>query len=143
MVVLEYAVETIVGTLVMTLFSYLVSASFRKLFTEPVLINYVFRLSDSEISPKLTSALGWVLHFIAGLLFVIPYHWLWNRGIFDPDWSLWLGAISGIIGIIAWMIIFSLPRKEPRVAFTQYYVQLFFAHIFFAVTVCFVHKLFV
>jgi len=139
----EIIAETIVATALMSLFSHLVSESFGKLFTEPVLINYVMRLSKLELRPKMGSALGWLLHYAAGILFVIPYHWIWRKWLSD-DWvsGLILGAVSGVVGILGWMIIFSLPRREPRVAFTEYYIQLFFAHIVFAFSALAVHKLF-
>jgi len=141
MIFVEYAVETILGTLVMTLFSYVMSESFRKLFTEPILINYVIRLSRAEITPRMTSALGWILHFFAGLLFVLPYHWFAENWLATFVGWLILGAISGIVGIVAWMFIFRLAESRPRVAFKEYYGQLFFAHIFFAVAVGFTHRL--
>ena len=136
----EIIAETVVATTLMSLFSYLISKSFRKLFTEPVLINYVIALFRIDIKPKMTSALGWILHYFVGLLFVLLYHWLWRNGIMDEDWSLWLGCASGIVGVLGWMIIFRLPRKEPRVAFVEYYVQLFFAHVIFAISASFVHQ---
>ena len=139
----EIIAETIAATTLMSLFSHLVSKSFGKLFTEPVLINYVIRISKLELQPKLGSALGWLLHYIAGLVFVIAYHWIWEKWLSD-DWTsgLILGALSGIVGILVWMIAFSLPRREPRVAFTEYYIQLFFAHVVFALTAVGVHKIF-
>lgn len=144
MTLIEYIAETIAGTTVMTAFSYLVSASFGKLFAEPILINYVMRLSRIGVRPKMTGIAGWLLHYLIGLLFVWPYHRIWHAGILPENWvsAFILGAASGIIGILGWMLIFRLPRKEPRVAFTEYYLQLFFAHIFFAAAAFAVHLLF-
>lgn len=143
-IVIEYLLETIAGTTVMTAFSHLVSASFNKLFTEPVLLNYVLRISDIRIKPAYSGFIGWLLHYLAGLLFVAGFHWAWHLDIVAEDWvsGLTLGAASGIIGILTWMVIFRLPRKTPRVAFSEYYLQLFFAHVFFAFPVVAVHKLF-
>jgi hypothetical protein len=140
---LELLVETITGTTLMTIFSYLAGESFRRLFSEPAMLNYVIRISSVELNPKLNSILGWLLHYLVGLLFVVPYHWIWNSGLLSDNWlsGIILGGISGIIGILGWMIIFSLPREKPKVAFAEYYIQLFFAHIVFALTVVATHKL--
>jgi hypothetical protein len=139
---LEYIAEAFVGIAAMTMFSYLMSGTFRKLFTEPVLINYVIRISNLEFEPKYTSAVGWILHYLVGLLFVVVYHWLWANKVIDDSWQsgLLLGAASGIVGILGWMVIFTLPLKSPRVAFASYYVQLFFAHLFFAMPVIGLHR---
>jgi hypothetical protein len=141
---LEYLAETVAGITVMTAFSYVISVSFRKLFAEPVLLNYVICLLHITIKPKMESALGWVLHYVIGAVFVVIYHVIWNLRLLNDDWltGIMLGAGSGVIGILGWMIIFSLPPKKPRVAFSQYYIQLFFAHIFFALPIVAVHHLF-
>ena len=144
MEILRIIIATLVGTSLMTAFSYLVSEAYRKTFKEPVLLNYVIRLSGITLNDRNKSIVGWIIHYILGLLFVIAYHFIWVYGILDMSWTsaLILGAVSGIIGIIGWVIIFSLPSKEPRVAFTSYYIQLFFAHIVFAAGVVLVYRWF-
>ena len=134
--------ETFAATTLMTVFSYAASASFRKLFVEPLLINYVVQRSKIKIKPTLTSFFGWIMHYIAGLLFIIPYHWLWNRDI-AQTWlgALLLGAISGIVGVLVWMLLFRLPRKEPNVAFKEYYFQLWVAHVIFATSAFGTHSI--
>jgi hypothetical protein len=142
--ILELLIETVTATTLMTIFSYLVGESFRKLFSEPVMLNYVIRISSVNVNPRLNSILGWLLHFLFGLLFIVPYHWIWNRRILDDSWlaGIILGVPSGIIGILGWMVIFSLPREKPKVAFAEYFIQLFFAHIVFALTAVATHKLY-
>jgi hypothetical protein len=142
--ILELLIETVTATTLMTIFSYLAGQSFRKLFSEPVMLNYVIRISSVNVNPRLNSILGWLLHFLFGLLFIVPYHWIWNRRILDDSWlaGIILGVPSGIIGILGWMVIFSLPREKPKVAFAEYFIQLFFAHIVFALTAVATHKLY-
>lgn len=139
----EIITETIAGTTLMTLFSLVAGESFRKLFSEPAMLNYVIAISKIRLTPRLNSLLGWTLHYLFGLCFVVPYHLIWKYGWLSPDWvsAAILGAVSGIAGVLGWMLIFRLPRKEPKVAFDKYYLQLFFAHIVFAFTVVAVHKL--
>jgi hypothetical protein len=142
--ILRILAETIAAVTLMTAFSYLVSESFRKLFAEPVLLNYVIRLSGLRASPSLNSVLGWLIHYVLGLLFVLVYEWLWNSGLMSDGWpeALVLGIASGIVGIIGWMMIFSAPRDKPRVAFRAYYAQLLVAHIIFAAGATAVHRMF-
>ncbi|RZJ28662.1 MAG: hypothetical protein EOO48_09330, partial [Flavobacterium sp.] len=94
---LEIILETIAGTTVMTLFSYLMGESFRKLFSEPAMLNYIIAISKVKLNPGLNNMLGWLIHYIFGLLFVIPYHIIWHFGWLDEDWQsgMLLGGISG------------------------------------------------
>ena len=144
MEILTIIIATLVGTTLMTAFSYLMSGAYRKTFKEPVLLNYVIQLCGITLNDRNRSVVGWLIHYLLGLTFVIAYHFIWKYGLLDMSWqsTLILGAVSGIIGIIGWVIIFSLPSKEPRVAFTSYYIQLFFAHIVFAIGVVLVYRWF-
>ena len=94
MPLLEYAAEAFIGTTVMTAFSYLISASFKKLFSEPALINYVVSLSKIQLKPRLGSVLGWIVHYAIGTLFVIAYHLLWMNGFVGETlvWALVLAC---------------------------------------------------
>lgn len=95
-----------------------------------------------EISNR-NSAIGYVLHYIFGVIFVLAYELVWENTSWRPTWdfAVVFGMLSGVVGIIGWMIIFSLPSKNPRVHFKEYYIQLFVAHIIFALGVVAVYKL--
>jgi len=142
--VTRLATETFAAITLMTAFSYLVSESFRKLFTEPVLLNYVIRRLEIPAKPSRDGILGWTIHYAIGLAFVLAYEWFWGRNRINDGWpaALILGCISGVIGILGWMLIFRLPHKAPQVDFRSYYIQLFIAHIVFALTATGVHRLF-
>lgn len=132
--ILKILLATLIGTSVMTLFSYAMSEAFRKLFKEPVLLNLlVDRAGIAEIHDSRRNLLGWVLHFLVGLTFVILYDRIWAWTELEPSWTTGLifGAISGITGILAWMTMFALHPHEPRIDFKKYYLQLFFAHVLF------------
>ncbi len=134
MEILKIILATIAGTTFMTAFSYLISESFNKLFKEPVLLNYALKALRMELSASARKTTGWAIHYLIGALFVIGYHMIWKFEILPVNWksALILGAASGMLGILGWMLIFMIPANNPPVRFGQYYLQLFFAHIFFA-----------
>ncbi|TDO97040.1 hypothetical protein [Flavobacterium sp. 245] len=141
---LQILISSIAATSVMTLFSYAVSASAREVYKEPVLLTYILTALHLEISPNFKTILGWFLHYLIGLFFVVGYHILWLNEFLEISWlaSILLGVISGIIGIISWIILFEIIPQKPNIDFKGYYLQLFIAHIIFAITVFIVYKLF-
>lgn len=128
----------------MTLFSYVVSASARELYKEPVLLTYILTVFGIEVSPQLKTILAWILHYLIGLAFVVGYHYLWVYDILEMSWPIafLLGAISGIIGILGWVVMFSKAPKKPNIDFTGYYLQLFIAHVIFGIVAFATYKLF-
>lgn len=144
MEILKIILATIAGTSVMTAFSYLASEAFNKLWKEPVLLNLVVAKANVELTPRRKSIFGWVIHYVIGLAFVLCYEFVWNNFDIDPTWfcGLIFGIISGLIGIFSWVLMFKLPEEKPKIKFKHYYLQLFIAHIFFALTVIAVYKLF-
>ena len=142
-ILLKILISSILATAVMTAFSYLVSETFKKLFKEPVLLSFAIGRFHLQLSKSTERVLAWLLHFMIGLLFVVCYHFIWKWDWLDIDFqsSLLLGALSGIIGIISWHFIFEFTNHQPRIAFKQYYLQLFIAHVFFGVTAFFSYLL--
>lgn len=145
MELLQILLASIIGTVVMTGFSYYMSEQFNALFKEPVLLNLVTSSAKIEVNPKRKSALGWIAHFVIGLVFVVCYHLIWKYSDFDPTWfcGLIFGIISGFVGIFSWHFLFKLGDNPPKVKFKKYYLQLFFAHILFALAVVGVYKIFI
>lgn len=132
--IIKILIATLIGTSLMTLFSYAVSEAFRKLFKEPVLLNLLRdRAGMVDISDARKDAFGWILHFLVGLAFVIIYDRIWAWTDLEPSWlnGLIFGAVSGVVGILSWMTMFALHPREPKNDFKHYYWQLFFAHIIF------------
>ncbi len=144
MEILKIILATIAGTTFMTAFSYMISESFNKLFKEPVLLNFALKALKLELSPTARRIAGWAIHYLIGVAFVLAYHVIWERGVLPLDWinTVLLGAISGLLGIAGWMLIFRIPANNPPVKFGQYYLQLFFAHIFFAAGAAVVYMIF-
>lgn len=129
----QVVIVSIVATSVMTLFSYVISASFGELYKEPVLLTYVLGKINLELSLKTKKKLAWLLHYIIGVIFVLIYHFLWIKAILSLSIAngFLLGTASGIIGIIGWLLIFKITDYKPKIDFKGYYLQLFFAHIIF------------
>lgn len=143
-IILQILISSVAATSVMILFSYAVSMSAREIYKEPVLLTYVFTVLHLKVSPNLKTILGWILHYLIGLAFVIAYHILWFNEFLEISWSasILLGIISGIIGIISWIILFEIIPQKPDIDFRGYYIQLFIAHIIFSVTAFVVYSLF-
>lgn len=130
---LQIVLATIAATSAMTLFSYAISASFRELYKEPVLLTFLLTQLKIDVSIKTKATLAWLLHYFIGFIFVLIYHFLWVNNILKLSFlnALLLGSLSGIIGITGWMILFRLADYKPKIDFKGYYIQLFFAHIIF------------
>ncbi|CAM3552023.1 hypothetical protein [Flavobacterium chungbukense] len=130
---IQILVSSIAATSAMTLFSYAVSATARELYKEPVLLSYILSHLHLEVLPSVKNILAWILHYIIGLGFIIVYHFLWDYNILELTWpiGILLGAISGIIGIITWYVLFKIVPQKPNIDFKGYYLQLFAAHIIF------------
>lgn len=143
-ILLQIIISSIAATSIMTLFSYAVSASARELYKEPVLLTYILTALGIEVSMQVRIISGWILHYLIGLAFVIAYHFLWTYDIFEMSWpsTLFLGAISGVIGIVGWIIMFTIAPKKPDINFKGYYAQLFVAHVIFTIVAFVVYQLF-
>ena len=125
------------ATLFMTAFSYLYAYLSKDNFKEPQLLNLLLtRISGISIHKK--SIVGWILHFIFGIIFTVILYLLWENFI-QPNWinTLLIGIIAGIIGSVGWKIFFALHPNPPKIKFVEYSLQLIFAHIVFSYT-CFV-----
>lgn len=140
-VFIQLIITAVAATTAMTLFSYTISASFRKLYKEPVLLTYILTQLKAELSPKVKTILAWLIHYSIGLIFVIIYHFLWIHTILKLTFfnGLLLGMVSGIVGIISWMILFKIADYKPDIDFKGYYIQLFFAHVLFGITATLVY----
>ena len=138
---LQILIASIAATSAMTLFSYVISTSFRELYKEPVLLTFVLSKLNLDLSLKTKATLAWLLHYFIGVIFVVIYHFLWFNNILKLSilCAILLGGISGIIGIISWMFMFKITDHKPAIDFKGYYIQLFFAHIIFGITAALVY----
>jgi len=132
----QLVIVSVTATTAMTLFSYAVSKTFRELFKEPVLLSYILMKLKKHPTARSEKTLGWLLHYFIGFFFVLGYYILWSQSILPVTFlsALLLGIVSGIIGILSWVIMFKISDHKPEINFKGYYLQLFFAHIIFALT---------
>lgn len=141
---IQIVISSVAATSVMTIFSYIISANFRELYKEPVLLHYFLSSLHISVSKKVKRFLGWLIHYTIGFLFVLGYHLLWKYEIIEKNWvsALLLGAVSGIMGILGWLIIFKISKYQPNIDFKGYYLQLFFAHVLFGLAALPIYQLF-
>lgn len=136
-VISALALGTLTGTSLMTLFSYIVGRLRNRQFTEPVLLNRVLCgfgiLKEYQLEKNIA---GWVIHYFVGLVFLLIYYFIWSRTPLDPTLktALVLGALSGFAGIIGWAIVFRIQSVPANIKVSEYYTQLFVAHVIFALT---------
>lgn len=134
-IILQLLLVSVGATSAMTWFSYAMSKNFRELYKEPVLLAFALEKMNLNRSEQTKKTWGWLLHYAIGFLFVIGYHIIWVKDIIaiSPLGALLLGVISGVVGIISWVLIFKITHHQPPIDFKGYYIQLFFAHIIFAI----------
>ena len=134
--VFQIIIVSIAATSSMTLFSYAVSAQYRELYKEPLLLTYLLRNFKINLSMVTKNTLSWLIHYAIGVLFVTIYYYFWARNLFQLNFlhALLLGVASGIAGIVSWMILFKISLYRPKIDYKGYYIQLFIAHIIFALT---------
>lgn len=142
-VIIQLILISIVATSAMTWFSFAMSNQFQELYKETVLLSSVISQFNLKISAESKRTWGWIIHYTIGFLFVVGYHIIWIKDILSvsPLSALILGVISGIIGIISWIILFKITNHQPSIDFRGYYIQLFFAHIIFAFVATFLYHI--
>lgn len=135
--VLSVALAGILGTFIMTGFSHIMELISGEKCNEAQLINLLLsRSKNSTISDK-NHYLGWVIHFIIGILMAIGV-WMYYQnitGIPHAFYGAGVGFILGIIGVIGWSIILSVHPNPPKNNWVLYFLQLITAHIIFGVAI--------
>lgn len=127
---------TLAATTLMTVLSYVFSATFRELYKEPLLLKYLMQRFGSPLSANTEEILGWVVHYLVGFFFVIAFHILLYYKILTVSWvsGCAFGAAAGLLGIVWWHTMFKLSDFPP-IDFKGYYWQLLVVHIVFGLTV--------
>jgi hypothetical protein len=125
----------VVGTSVMTMFSYALGIMRKKKFSEPALLNELISCFKQKWAGALVPTAGWFLHYFIGLLFILSYQLYWRESDLRPTIinCIILGAISGVIGIYGWKLTFRIHPRPPNLDFQEFYSQLFFAHVVFGI----------
>jgi hypothetical protein len=126
-----------VAAALMTTFSYIFSSIRKGKFKEPMLLNELMaRLHWIPVHTIAYHPLGWLTHFVVSVLFVAAFEIVKHHTGIDLTFLTltMAGAIFGVIGIIGWEITFRIhPSPPPDVKLSEYYLQLFIAHIVFGI----------
>lgn len=134
----------VVGTSLMTLYSYLKSEKEDEQFREPELLNELIDRSKlfPTIKEESTHPAGWGAHYAIGISFVTAYHFLWRNSLCRPSIAktLVVGSVSGLLGIASWKIFFSQHDNPPHNNRSGYYRQLFVAHLIFTAAAVLAYK---
>jgi len=140
---LKLAIAAFSATNTMTTFSYLLSATYKKLFREPVMMDFILKGLGIELKGKWHKIGGWIAHYIIGFTLVLVYESLWRYTAIRFGFlsGIIFGVVSGIVGIMCWRAIY-LTSIHEDVSRRSYYIQLFFGHIIFACAVVIAFKIF-
>lgn len=126
----------IVGTVFMTLYSYMKSKQEKQEYVEPVMINKLIDNSKNmpEIKNNEMHPYGYILHFITGILFITTYHLFVKKHLLRKNLlSIAVyGSLSGLTGIVIWKFMFAQHKNPPYNNRYGYFKQLFTAHLIFS-----------
>lgn len=123
----------IAGTTAMSAYSYVVSLLKNKNYKEPVLLGKMATRLIGLRENKHQQWIGWLLHYVVGLLFAELYTPFWNMNAPTKNikTGLVLGGISGLAAILIWKFTLSAHPLPPAVHFTGFAMVLFAAHLVF------------
>ncbi len=134
----------IVGTSAMTVFSYFVSSAKDKNFREPRILSQLVERLPKGYSKTPADITGWAAHYAVGILFVAFYHELWKETNLKPSIAAGatLGALSGVLGVVAWKKIFDIHPNPPAKKLKNYFGHLIIAHVVFGIFSAVTYKTF-
>ncbi|NNE76874.1 MAG: hypothetical protein HKN31_07350 [Pricia sp.] len=143
MEIVNILVGGLVGTTLMTIFSYVCGQIFSKEFGEPKLLNKLLdRLPSWDHNVEDRSPIGWILHITIGIVFawIIHSYLIWMHQ--PPVWlmGVTMGFVLGIIGVMGWAILLNFHPSPPKLQLPEFYIQLIVAHIIFGMGVILVYK---
>ncbi len=135
MELLKVILAGVVGTVIMTAFSYFLSKVRSRQFKEPKLLNMILRRSSHDhMNPSNNSFIGWVVHFSIGIILMTLFylfHLIFSFKISVISIILY-GLITGSMAILSWHLMFYISASPPDVDLKEFYIQLFIAHVLFA-----------
>ena len=127
----------LIATTAMTLFSYALSSIFNKKYKEPQLINeLISRSSKIPFNLFKEHVLGWIIHLLVGLGFIVVFKILLWLDLFNLTIKsgVLYGFLTGLVGILFWGVSLRLHSNPPKLNRTQYLIHLIPAHVTFGLT---------
>ena len=125
----------IIGTSMMTLFSYLISEDKDKQFREPALLAILLKRILKSNNDKTFLLSGWIIHYNVGLLFTLLYDQLWQKTNAKPSVvnGMMLGILCGLFGKEVWKTVLRLHANPPPIDRKSYFSHLVLAHAIFGI----------
>mgnify|MGYP001557511371 CR=1 FL=1 len=135
MILLILLTAAFAATSLKTIFSYITSEMFRQPLQEPYLLAGLIS-HFNVLDTKTNRNIGLGVQYALGFLFVIVFQALLTKGLLTLDFDsiLLYGAITGLLSIIGWALMFMKARSKPQMNPIGYYSLLFTGHIVFAFT---------
>ena len=143
--ILKILCVSIGSTALMTMFSYMASFLANKNFREPELINLILnnlRYFPFNISKR--SVVGWIAHFLIGLIFTLLGFTLLALTELGPDatFGIIFGSVAGILAIIAWTFCFKITKRILSYSRSIFNFQIFIAHVLFGLSLALFYNIF-
>lgn len=119
------------ATSAMTLWSHIVGRLMDQQYTEPQILEEVFRETWGDQS----TLLSWSIHYALGLVMTI---WLWLMYFYsgmENDYLVggWFGLLAGAVGVVGWMVIFLVKSRPEETGLPGFYLQLLGGHALFGI----------
>jgi hypothetical protein len=136
----------ILGTLLMTLFSYFIAyITHKPTKVVKVLGTMLTNQTTPEggLSNKLSAILiGILAHYLVGIGFTFIYFYLWPNRDSEASFfqSLLFGFLCGVFGIIVWKIFFLLHPNPPEISLPVYLLNILIGHLFFGIGIFITYK---
>ncbi|PTX44671.1 hypothetical protein C8P64_0653 [Christiangramia gaetbulicola] len=135
MELLKVILAGILGTILMTGFSYMLARLKNQEFREPRLLNMILRRSTyDKVNPSNNSILGWVVHFSIGIILMTLFyiiHLIFSFNITITS-IFFYGIFAGILSILSWHLMFIISPNSENVLLREFYIQILVAHVLFA-----------
>lgn len=137
MAVMFFILVWLISVVCMTMFSALWSKISGHQFREPALLSQLLDNANRKAkSLKQSHVLGWLIHFMLGVLFLGFYEVLWRLTNVERTliWGFVFGSVLGVLGILGWKILFKTVGFSSDFNYRQYYIHIYFAHLVFSLT---------
>ena len=134
----------LVGTTLMTAFSYLVGQLCDAELGEPKLLNkFLDRSKRLDIEVAEDSIWGWIFHYLTGFLFAGAMAAYFCSTENHPTWwlAIVLGCILGLFGVLGWLTMIRFHSAPPKIELQLFLIQLVGAHIIFGLGATIVFRL--
>lgn len=139
--ILKIIIAGILGTAVMTLFTYVLAFITKHRFKVVKILGTMltFQTTPNKGLSHRPSAIivGTIAHYFVGIVFSFAYAWLWSKELVDENFFqvVILGFVTGIFAVMIWRIFIAIHPNPPDLPLQSYLSAILAGHIFFAIGV--------